>query len=724
MMPVMPAIRFSGTVLLFTLILHVPLLAEPSKTIATAACETPPVIDGRLDDAAWKPATLPTGLTQVEPVPGKPMTERTEVRMLFDQTALYLGVRCFDGEPSKILARGRERDGSVLLGDHVAFFFDTFHDQRNGYVFAVSPDEGRWDAAVSNHFTANTDWDGTWEVKCRTDELGWTAEIAIPFKTLSYDPTGEVWGFNFARSIARKGESGRWTAARPEIKLHYAANAGTLTGLHGLPVNLGLEFSPYVLARSTDKQGGGSHNLTGDVGLDLRWRVNPGLAATLSLNTDFAETEVDKRQINFTRFPLFFPEKRAFFLEDAGIYRFADLNENLMIPYFTRRIGLSEAGLKVPILGAGKLSGRAGDYEIGLTAAVLDEAYGVDSKPVFAGRVAKPVFGNSTAGVIATAGDPRSNGDNAMLGFDFRYQTAELFGDQTLVGNLFYLNSQTDPVAAPDFDGHAFGMGLSLPGDRIKVSLQAAEISAGFDPALGFIKRKDIRYYASDWRYLIRPHEPTWYQWISFVYANQTYTDLDNELQTLSNSYYPLVIRFATNDEVSFGITDTTDKPGYPFTLPGGVVVPPGTYDMLDYEVKWKLAESRALSGETGVRWGDYYGGDWQSAFANWWWIPGSLTSYGLSYDYNHFEMPGGNIDSHLFSLWLVLRFTPKVRWSNLVQYDTISETIGFNSRFSWEYHPGHRFDAVLSQLYWDDSTGFQRLNSELVTKIGMQIRF
>jgi hypothetical protein len=693
------------------------------NSINAVAVAVAPALDGRLDDAAWAGPPLITELTQVEPVPGKPMTERTEVRIVFDPTALYLGVRCFDREPSKILARGRERDGSVLVGDHVAFFFDTFNDRRNGYVFGVSPDEGRWDAVVSNHFTANTDWDGIWEVRCKTDEKGWTAEIAIPFKSLSYATNGEVWGLNFSRSIARRGESGRWAMPRPETKVHYAGNAGTLTGLRGLPENLGLELAPYALARSTDQKGG-KDNLTGDMGLDLRWRINPGLTATLSYNTDFAETEVDQRQINFTRFPLFFPEKRDFFLEDGGVYRFADLNEDLLIPYFTRRIGLSESGQRVPIIGAGKLAGRAGGYELGVTTAVLDEAYGVESKPVFAGRVSRSVFGQSTAGIIATAGDPRSNGDNSMVGFDFRYQTSEWLGDETLAGNLFYLNTQTDPVGLPDFGGHAFGMGLNWPGDRINIALQAAEISAGFDPALGFIKRNDVRYYASDWRYLIRPDHPTWYQWFSFVYANQTYTDLDNELQTLSNSFYPVVLRFAGNDEISLGVTDTTDRTAFPFTLPGGVVVPAGTYDMLDYELKWKLAESRSLSGETGLRWGDYYGGDWRSAFANLWWIPGSLTSFGLSYDYNRFDMPGGLIDSHLVSLWLVLRFTPKVRWSNLVQYDTISDTMGLNSRFSWEYRSGHRLDLVLSQLYWDDSTGFQRLESEMVAKVGMQIRF
>jgi hypothetical protein len=693
------------------------------KSAAAVPVESPPVIDGRLDDEAWRNAPVLADLVQVEPVPGAPMTEKTEVRIVYDETAIYIAVRCHDRNPAGIQARGRERDGSVLTGDHVAFFFDTFHDRRNGYVFAVSPDEGRWDALISNHFNSNTDWDGVWEVRCRGDEHGWTAEIAIPFKTLSYNREGEVWGFNFSRSIARKGESGRWTSPRPETQLHYAGNAGTLTGLMGLPRHLGLEASPYLLARAR-KQRGRESSLSWDTGFDVRWRVNPGLTATLSYNMDFADTEVDQRQINFTRFPLFFPEKRDFFLEDSGIYRFADLNEELLIPYFSRRIGLSQTGAPVPILGAAKLAGRVGLYEIGMTAAYLDEAHGVGAGPVFAGRVTRQVFGQSTIGFIATAGDPRSDGDNNLLGVDFRYQTSEWLGDETLVANLFYLNTRTDPAGAPDFGGHAYGIGLSWPGDRFNIDVRAAEISAGFDPALGFIRRNDVRHYSSNWRYLVRPENPSWFQWFSFVYANQIYTDLDNILQTRSHSFYPLVVRLAGNDEISLGFTDTLDRTGFPFTLPGGVVVPPGSYDMLTGELKWKLAERRSLSGEAGLRGGDYYGGDWRSAFANLWWIPGSLTAFGLGYDYNHFDLPGGVIDSHLVSLWMVLRFTPRMRWSNLVQYDTISDTIGFNSRFSWEYRPGHELNAVLSQLYWDGVSGLQLLDSEFVSKLGLQIRF
>lgn len=313
---------------------------------------------------------------------------------------------------------------------------------------------------------------------------------------------------------------------------------------------------------------------------------------------------------------------------------------------------MSESGAQVPIVGAGKLAGRAGDFELGMTAAYLDEAFGVDTKPAFAGRLIRPVFGDSTVGLIATAGDPESNGDNGLLGADFRYQTSEWLDDETLVANLFCLGSQTDPVIDPDYTGHAYRMGLSWPGDTITVDLQAAEISAGFDPALGFIKRNDIRYVGSTSRYLIRPDNPTWFQWFSLIYANQTYTNLDNEIQTRSNSFYPRADRLSGNGEISLGITDTYDRPEYAFTL------------------------------------------------------------------------PGGEISSNLMSLYVVLRFTPEVRWSNLLQYDTISDSLGFNPRFSWEYQSGQQVDVVLTQSYWDSPTDIQLTDSELIAKLGMQFRF
>ena len=697
--------------------------AESGRSIEVQKCASSPLLDGKLDEPDWQRAELLTGLTAVKPVPGRPMSERTEARILFDQTALYIGVRCYDSNPAAISARGRERDGTVASGDHVAFFIDTFADRRNGYMFAVSPDEGRYDALVSNHFSKDTDWDGIWSVHCTTDAEGWTAEIAIPFKSLSYSQDVNRWGFNFSRSIARKGEVGLWNNARPETEVYYAGDAGTLSGLDNLPRNLGFEFSPYVLGRYRSQDGGGN-GFSGDVGFDVRWRIGSELNATLSINTDFAETEVDQRKINFTRFPLFFPEKRKFFLEDSGIYKFANLNEDLLIPYYSRRIGLSDSGEPVAILGAGKLSGRMGNYELGATTAVLDEAFGVDSKTVFAGRLTRPVFGDSTVGVIATAGDPESNGDNYLCGADFRYQNNQWLGDQTLLANLFWLNTQTAPVDDDRFSGHAYGLGLAWPGDRIELELQAAEVSRGFDPALGFVKREDIRFLECKGTYRFRPDEPTWWQSYGVSYGAKIYTNLDNRLETMSHSFYPLILTFPNNDELSIGLIQITDRPEYEWELADDILIPAGDYDMLQYYMTYTLGGSQSFSGDIGTSWGDYYGGKWYAANTNLWWIPSSLVYCGISYDYQYFDMPDAALESQIYGIWLTLRFTPRVRWANTVQYDTLSDSMGFNSRFSWEYRDGHRVDLVLNQTYTDEATGFQHTASELVAKLGLQLRF
>jgi Domain of unknown function (DUF5916)/Carbohydrate family 9 binding domain-like len=695
--------------------------AEEVNALRAVKCAESPVIDGRLDEEAWDAAPELTRLTTVQPTVGKALGERTNVRVMYDDVAIYVGIRAHHRDGSTIMSKGRERDGMLLSGDYVAFFFDTFDDRRNGYAFAVSPDEGRWDASVTNHFNANTDWDGIWQVRCVTDGGGWTAEISIPFKTLNYDSKLEEWGFNFSRNIARTGELAIWNAPRPESKFFYAGNAGRLTGLSELPHKLGFEFSPYALGRVRDRRGDKS-NLSGDVGFDTRWRINSGLSATLSYNMDFAETEVDQLRRNFTRFPLFFPEKRRFFQEDSGIYQFADLNQGLLIPYYSRRIGLSQARQPVPILGAAKLAGRAGEYELGVTTAYLDEAFGVDSNAVFSGRLKRRIFGDSTMGFIATAGDPRSNGDNAVVGMDLRFQSINWQDQQTLVTNAFYLNSMTDPVGASEFSGHAYGVGISWPADTFSFSLRAAEVD-DFDPALGFISRNDIRTVSGQCQYLIRPEEDAWWQYYSISYSGSLFTNLENERESLYHSVSPLTIRFANNDEFAFSVSKSYDKTEFGYFLTDDVFVDAGGYDMVQYDLRYDLSENRPFSGSIGVNWGDYYGGDQWSAYLSGWWVPSPLIACGIDYSFYTFEMPDGSFDSHVASLWLNLRFTPRMSWSNLIQYDSLSNGVGFNSRFAWEYRDGHQLNLVFNQALYDFAGDWYR-DTEAVAKIGMQIRF
>lgn len=701
-------------------------------------------LDGRLDEEEWQTGEVLTGLEQYQPRAGDPMTEKTEVRILHDRDHLYLGVRCYDRNPEGITARGMERDGSVLAGDYVYFFFDTFHDRRNGYAFGVSPDEGRWDALVSNNFNVNVDWDGIWDVRCTVDAQGWTAEIQIPFKSIGFDRDSTTWGFNFSRWIARKGEGGRWVDPRPEVQTSYAANAGTLTGLQGISQGLGVEFSPYVLGRWRDETFGEEESEF-EYGADLRYRITPSLNFTMSYNMDFAETEVDQRQINFSRFPLFFPEKRDFFLEDSGIYEVGGLGRDVFIPYYSRRIGLAgvvnNRQVVVPIEYAAKLSGRVGPYDIGVTAAQLGGGESTGEEDVFVVRGRRRFGDHHTLGVIGTSGNPNGGGTNSLGGLDYTFQTSSFLGDQTLALNLYAMRTRTRPgkefFFRPRKDpvyGNAYGMALSYPNDRFNFTIEAAEIDEDFNPALGFIERRGVRRYASNWRYLWRAADPTYVQWLSFIYANKIYTDLDNELLTGSHSFFPLVVRLGSSDEFSFGITHTTDRLEDGFLIPeqassGPLMrpfsfIPEGEYDMWSYVAKVTLAETRSFGGEFGMEWGDFYGGDFVKPFANLYWIPQKHLAMGVNYERYQFDMPDAQVNSDILSAYLTVRFSPRARWSNWVQYDSLSETIGWNSRFSWEMKPGQEMNLVFSQFYWNERTTLEVLDTEVVLKGDFTIRF
>ena len=420
--------------------------AEPLGERVAIAVKVPkgPVVDGRLDDPVWDLAEDGGPLIQSDPDEGAQATERTEFRIVYDDRAIYVGVWCYDREPSKIVAREMARDRRIFSDDWIIIIFDTFLDRRNGYQFATNPNGARTDALITNNTGRNESWDTIWESRVTIDDEGWKAEVAIPFRSLSFDPDAVAWGFNIHRRVKRIGETNRWSGARRHLRSYTISEAGLLVGLEGLRQGVGLDVVPYVLSKLRDERRAGDTDTEFTGGFDARYRVTPNLTASLSYNTDFAETEVDARQINLTRFPLFFPEKRDFFLEDAGIFRFGGLGSSSsgrLLPFFSRRVGLSDDGDVVPTLVAGKVTGRVNDYNLGVLDAVLDEHTGLSVKNACVTRVSRNVFDRSSVGMILTHGDPNSDNENLMAGGDFGYYTAELFGGQIFEANAFVLGS-------------------------------------------------------------------------------------------------------------------------------------------------------------------------------------------------------------------------------------------------------------------------------------------
>ena len=702
---------------------------EGKPSLRAIRVQKGPEIDGRLDEALWKEAPAAGPLWQYDPLPGVEMSERTEFRIVYDDQNIYIGIWCFDSEPDKINARVMQRDNrSIFSDDYLYMAFDTFHDHRNGYIFVTNPNGARYDQIVSNNIFLNSNWDGVWRAAGSVDKEGWKAELAIPFKSLSFDPRKDVWGFNISRSISRKVERGRWTGARPHLHTFHVSQAGDILGLTGLKQGLGIEISPYALARMSRAEQ--DTDMTGDFGTDARYRITPKLSATLSYNTDFAETEVDQRQLNFTRFPLFFPERRAFFLEDSGVFEYGGLpvtgrSTGLgkpVIPFFTRRIGRDNNGETVPLLIAAKMAGRAGKYSMGFTDAVLEDHNGLGVQNVFAGRVARDVWEQSSVGVITTMGDPNSVNDNFLVGPDFRYRTSEFLNGKTFEANVFALSTNTD---GPSEDsGFSYGTSLAYPNDLFRANAQFIEVSDAFDPALGFVQRKNVRGYYTYGSWNPRPTSVPWLRQYHIAYRTEHYTDRFNILETAEHRITPLWLEFNSGDEIFVSYIREFDGPDNDFTILRDLTIPAGDYWWNQYRIGIDFASRRKVSGELSASYGDFYFGDRWRVGAEATYYPWKRLGLSLDYAYNHVSFPLGVADAHIGAGRALINFTTNLVWAHLVQYDSLSESVGYNSRLIWEYRPGSKLFAVFNQNYLAENLTLTLRQTEVTLKAGAIFRF
>ena len=346
--------------------------ADARRTITATRLEAGErvTIDGRLTEEVWGRVAPASDFRQQDPNNGEPATEPTEVRVLYDEHRIVLGISCFDSEPDHLLGNQMQRDQSLASDDRFMVALDTYSDGRSGYYFEINPSGAMGDGLVlpGNGISVNRSWDGIWNARVERNAMGWTAEIEIPFHTINFDPKATSWGINFQRTIKRKTEETLWSGWARNQGLTYMATAGRLEGLQGLNQGVGVDLVPYVLGSSSAAPGRGAPSalVNGALGGDVVYNLTSGLRANVSINTDFAETEVDQRQVNLTRFPLFYPEKRAFFLEGASIFNFSREPGNAIVPFFSRRIGLDDSGVPQPIDYGAKLTGHAGALDIGV----------------------------------------------------------------------------------------------------------------------------------------------------------------------------------------------------------------------------------------------------------------------------------------------------------------------------------------------------------------------
>jgi len=688
-------------------IVHVPLTTQPPK------------IDGRLDDPCWAYAAVITNFVQVRPHQGAPPTERTELRILYDRDHIYFGVRCWDKEPQKILAKSLRHDDFFASDDTFEIVLDTFNQQREGYFFRFNPAGARSEGLIQNFEEHNPLWDGVWDVKARIDKKGWCAEVVIPFKSLSFGKEQGVWGLNAERIIRRKQETVRWTCISRAKQVSSLPDAGKLVGIQNVHQGKGWEFKPSLALNFTDKEHA-SWDWEVRPSLDITYHITPFLKANATFYTDFAEAEVDDRIINLTRFPTFFPEKRDFFLQDASLFNFGGLRAYPINPYYSRRIGLDPEGRQLDIYAGGRLTGRLDSTRIGFLY-VTEEGYqqsGVEHLMV--GRISRSISDMSDLGVLWTYGEPRGPGQAYLGGVDFNYNNPSIFSEKRFVTHLWLMGTYTDQADGGDVAG---SVDIDFPNDPFDSHFIFRHIGEDFDPALGFVRRSGIRSYYLGLRYDWHPNGKIIRDY-SLGVRTEWITDLDNRLVEEHHDLPYLWFSTPKRDRLFISYNYDRDVVDQPFSMADRAEIPAGDYLNDSLAIKIETSEARPLAAELEYSIGNYYDGTQRKYKVELAFRPNRFVTFLPSYSLREIDMPYGKFDVHLAVARIILALTPDLSWNTLIQYDNLSQNFGINSRIRWTFRPGNDLFLVWTQNYLADNWRFQSTETRLSIKAVLRIRF
>jgi hypothetical protein len=693
-------------------------LTAPVARVGAAGA---PVIDADLSDAAWQSAPVIDDLRQVTPNAGEPATERTEIRVLFDENNIYFGIHAYDSEPDQVIVRTLARDGELGTGDFIRIYLDPAMTRRNAYVFDIGPEGARTEGLLENNADILFEWDTIWEARATRTADGWVAEVAIPFRSISYDAASSDWGFDFHRVIRRKTERVRWTSFTETIAPNDVSQSGTLQGIEAAGQGLGLDVQVY--GRATYKQNWQDSNdsaLSGALGGNVYYRITPALTGTLTFNPDFSDSPLDERQVNTSRFSLFTPETRDFFLQDAATFEFGGRNfvdaENAR-PFFSRNIGLIE-GVPVSIVAGGKLSGEIAGFGIGALTAVTNETSTTPSQVLTVARVTRPILGESKIGAIFTNGDPTGDTNNTVAGADFQYRNSNLWGDNLFTADVFYERSFSDDLG----DDDSFGLAVNFPNEPWRGNFSYKQVGENFDPALGFANRRGIRLYDTFGGYRLRFRD-TYLRTIDFNAKDVIVTDLNNHVQSReSRLWLMLNNRFA--DQLTLNVYRYYEDVPDPFDLPRDVIVPVGEYDWVNFNGYLDTTMGRSVVVTTEIECCSFYNGsyfktDFQVAFR-----PNEIFEIVPRYVGEFIDLPTGYVEIHIFSLETAANFTADMQLALQAQFDTISRNFGLSARYRWEYSPGNEVFVGFGQTALIPGTHFSGQTITLSVRLGRTFRF
>jgi hypothetical protein len=666
---------------------------QPSAVATRIDAAQAPTIDGDVSDVVWARAPAIDEFYQLEPQEGAPGSERTVVRVLYDENNLYFAIHAYDREPEKVIASIKARDGDISRDDLIRIYLDPYKSRRDGYVFEVNALGARADALVENNTSFLIQWNTTWSAKARRVDDGWMAEVAIPFRSISYDVGRADWGFDLFRLIRRKGERIRWSQIRNQQPSVDISRSGTLEGINGTAQGLGLDVQLYgslrykhewVPPREDDVRFEPSGN--------AYYKITPALTGTLTFNTDFSDTPLDERKVNTGRFGLFFPETRDFFLQDASVFEFGgnNLADNVNgRPFFSRNIGLVD-GRPVDIVAGGKVSGQLGSLGIGglIVAAEGTEQY--DGQILSAARITQPVLEQSELGLVFTSGDPTGLTENTVAGADFQYRNSTWFSGDTFKADFFYERSFSDVYG----DDDSFGAHLSYPNQPFSARFQFKEVGENFYPALGFVNRPGIRLYDFFWQ--PRPKD-SWVRWYETGTWYHFTTDLENQLESRENGGW---FGFMTQDTdvAFFNLINSYEDIRAPFFLPRDVLVPADEYTWTNVELFFESSIGRPISAVAEIECCSYFDGDLLRTYLSINWRPDTSWEIGAQHSFYNISLPTGDVEIQIWALNVTLNFTPDMQLRTQTQYDNISEAFGLSARYRWEFMPGSEVFVALGE--------------------------
>jgi hypothetical protein len=743
--------------------LLLPLSAAENREVLVRQVTGEIEIDGILKEPEWQESPSISNLTQVEPRPGESSTEATKVWIAYSKDSLYIAVRCDDRSPMQIVTTEMKRDAFLMDNDNIEMILDTYHDHRNAYFFSTNPAGALVDGRITENQEAALEWDGIWNVRTHIDDQGWSAEFEIPFKTIGFNPNLTEWGFNISRFLSRGRETSRWASPTLDTQIFQTSKAGQITGIKGPSQGVGIDIKPYGIVgfnrdisnrdiiQPSGQIGDDLLKPDGNGGMDLFWRVTANLVSATTINTDFAETEVDTRQVNLTRFPLFFPEKRSFFLEDAGVFEFAKVAQNGppgfnaggdLIPFFSRRIGLVGNPMdpfgdyyEVPLRVGEKLTGKIGRFDLGLLDVqtgsytepdrVDKSGFRLASKNLSVGRVKANFLNQSYIGAMFTNGDPTGQTSNQMGGIDFKLATSNLLG-RGKNASLMLFGSKTKTTDIDNRDT-AYGGVVSYPNDLVQFEYKWMNIGQNYNPALGFVPRTGVRISSVNGEFGPRPE--SWgirQMFVEFSYEDY-YSTAHGDWESRELVLTPFQVRMNSGDFINYDWAHSDEQLFYPWTISEreGIVLPPGKYSFNTHTFQFMSSRSRPFAIMSGFSTGSFFSGTRKRYEAELTWRKNRHFNTSFFIEQNWIDLKEGKFNTTLVSYKLDYAFSPFISLNNFVQYDTDSRNIGLQSRLRWILKPGNEFFVVLNHNWQENELDrFESAQTRFRVKLNYTFRF